>query len=137
MTDGRRSGAQPDSRYERIVVVGASRAGAEAVGQLRAQGFAGEVTVVDAARLDPTPAGANELSGVRRFGVTAVGLDTGKRGVRLATSEKLACDGLIVATGCRMPTPCLRLVPLGRAVGAGLPPTRRRAGRRSPGRWPC
>ncbi len=114
----------PDSRSERFAVVGAGRAGCEAIGQLRKQGFAGEVTVVDAA-WNPTLVGASEWTGVRRrFGVAAVGLDTGRRRVHLSTSEELAYDGLVIATGCRVPTRCLRMVPLGRTVGAGVPPVR-------------
>jgi NADPH-dependent 2,4-dienoyl-CoA reductase/sulfur reductase-like enzyme len=111
---------------DRIVVVGASLAGLRAAETLRAEGFAGTVTVVgDEARApyDRPPlskqvltgewgperivlaAGANDaLDLTWERGVAAVGLDPPARTVALADGRALPYDGLVVATGARART---------------------------------
>ncbi len=104
----------------RVVIVGNGIAGVTAADTLRANGFDGELTLVgdeahaaysrpalskallrdraDATshQLPPATHGAVELRGVG-----ATGLDVHRRLVLLDTGERLAYDGLVVATGCR------------------------------------
>lgn len=109
------------STLERVVIVGASLAGLRAAETLRAEGYAGSITVVgdephapydrpplskqllsgewDAARI-ALPAGTKaelDLTWVR--GVAASGLDLGRREVALADGRTLPFDGLVIATG--------------------------------------
>jgi NADPH-dependent 2,4-dienoyl-CoA reductase/sulfur reductase-like enzyme len=108
---------------ERVVVVGASLAGLRAAETLRAEGFAGTITVVgdephapydrpplskqvlagewDAERV-ALAAGANEaLELTWERPAAATGLDLGDRTVALADGRSLPYDGLIIATGAR------------------------------------
>jgi NADPH-dependent 2,4-dienoyl-CoA reductase/sulfur reductase-like enzyme len=111
------------SSLERIVIVGASLAGLRAAETLRADGFAGSITLVgdedrapydrpplskqvlrgewDAARI-ALPAGANEaLDLTWERGIAATGLDLDQRSVALADGRTLPYDGLVIATGAR------------------------------------
>lgn len=106
-----------------IVIVGGSLAGLRAAETLRAEGFAGSLTIVgdephapydrpplskqvlkgewDADRV-ALPAGANEalaLTWIR--GIAATGLDLASRTVTLADGRVLPYDGLVIATGAR------------------------------------
>jgi 3-phenylpropionate/trans-cinnamate dioxygenase ferredoxin reductase subunit len=116
-----------------LVVVGVSAAGLSAARTLRAEGYDGQLTLVDA---DPRPPydrttlskgllrGQVDLSGIAladaaeldrleadwRLGVRAVGLQVPERTVSLQDGEKLIFDGLVLATGSRprrldVPTP--------------------------------
>lgn len=106
---------------ERAVVVGASLAGMRAAETLRAEGFAGSITVVgdeDHVPYDRPPLSKQLLTGewepdrltlaaARRDdldltwarGVAATGLDLGARTVALADGRALPFDGLVIATG--------------------------------------
>lgn len=109
----------------RIVVVGASLAGWNAVRALRAEGFGGSLTLVgdeshgpydrpplskdylagraDRDRLDLTAHDdVAALDVDRRVGTAAVALDVAGRTVRLADGASLDFDGLVVATGARV-----------------------------------
>lgn len=109
------------STLERVVIVGASLAGLRAAETLRAEGFAGSLTVVgdeahapydrpplskqllsgewDADRI-ALPAGARaELDLTWERGVAAIGLDLDRREVALADGRTLPYDGLVIATG--------------------------------------
>ncbi|KZM72946.1 NAD(P)/FAD-dependent oxidoreductase [Nocardia terpenica] len=107
---------------KRIAVVGASLAGLSAARALRAQGFAGELTLVGAERHRPYDrpplskeflAGAVDADGLRletdteelqakwMLGVTATGLDTGTRSLLLDDGTRLCADGIVLATGSR------------------------------------
>jgi NADPH-dependent 2,4-dienoyl-CoA reductase/sulfur reductase-like enzyme len=104
---------------DRIVVVGASLAGLRAAETLRDEGFVGEIVMLGD---EPHPpydrpplskevlAGGKELDDVLlpldddfeatwRLGEAAVGLDPAAKEVSTAKGERLAYDGLIVATG--------------------------------------
>jgi NADPH-dependent 2,4-dienoyl-CoA reductase/sulfur reductase-like enzyme len=108
----------------RIGVVGGSLAGLRAAEELRLAGFDGTVTVVgdevhrpydrpplskqvlagtwadDRIALDVTaPGGLDALDLDWRLGARAVALDVGERAVTLAGGERLAFDGVVVATG--------------------------------------
>lgn len=106
---------------ERIVIVGASLAGLRAAETLRAEGFAGLITLVgdevhapydrpplskqvlrgewDGERV-VLPSGRNEaLDLTWELGVAAVGLDLEWRTVALADGRALPFDGLVIATG--------------------------------------
>jgi NADPH-dependent 2,4-dienoyl-CoA reductase/sulfur reductase-like enzyme len=120
-----------------VVVVGASLAGLRACEALRQQGFTGRVTLVgdepDAPYNRP-PLSKKFLAGAwgedrlvlrrqddfapldltQRYGVAAVGLDTGSKVVRLADSGELAYDAVVIATGCAART--LTTFPLGPRV---------------------
>ena len=108
----------------RVVVVGAALAGGRAAEALRRAGFDGELTVVGAEEHRPYQrpplskqllAGAWERSQVDlrlssldadlRLGTVAEGLDAGAREVvvrdREGRGERIAFDGLVIATGCR------------------------------------
>jgi NADPH-dependent 2,4-dienoyl-CoA reductase/sulfur reductase-like enzyme len=106
-----------------IVVVGASLGGLRAVEGIRREGFEGRLTLIGdelhrpydrpplskeflrgelgverlALRKNPYEALDVDL----RLGVPAVSLDLGTRDVELGTGERLAFDGLVVATGAR------------------------------------
>ena len=111
---------------DRIVVVGASLAGFRAAEALRAQGFDGTLTLVGDethAPYDRPPLSKQVLTGEWeperttlpsaapagdggepfdwRLGTKAVGLDLGAREVELIDGDRLAFDGLVIATGCR------------------------------------
>ena len=106
---------------DRVVVVGASLAGMRAAETLRAEGFAGSLTVVgdethapydrpplskqvltgqwDADRIS-LPSGAKpELELTWERGVAATGLDLSARELALADGRTLSFDGLVIATG--------------------------------------
>ncbi|MGC4943622.1 NAD(P)/FAD-dependent oxidoreductase [Kribbella sp. DT2] len=114
-----------------VVVVGASAAGLAAAEGLRSKGYDGRLTLIGEERRPPydrPPLSKQVLSGAwepervvlrdeaaisrldadLRLGQTAVGLDTARRTVRLASSEattkegdQLEFDGLVIATGVR------------------------------------
>jgi 3-phenylpropionate/trans-cinnamate dioxygenase ferredoxin reductase component len=108
----------------RIVIVGASLAGLRAAEELRAQGFAGPVTVIGAEPhlpYDRPPLSKQVLAGTQppegtalpvavaggldgldvewRLGARAAGLDLGDRVVELAGGDRVPFDGLVIATG--------------------------------------
>ena len=104
----------------RIVVVGHGIAGVTAADQLRAEGYDGELTLVGdephaaysrpalskALLRDPDDLTAHELppsthDATELRGVAAVGLDPVARTVLLDDGQRLAYDGLVLATGCR------------------------------------
>jgi NADPH-dependent 2,4-dienoyl-CoA reductase/sulfur reductase-like enzyme len=110
---------------ERIVVVGASLAGVRACGGLRANGFAGEITLVGAEPHQPydrPPLSKKVLAGEwepdriglfrgdeattlrldQRLGAAAVSLSTVQRSVSLADGTSVAYDGLVIATGAAL-----------------------------------
>jgi NADPH-dependent 2,4-dienoyl-CoA reductase/sulfur reductase-like enzyme len=113
----------PDSRLNRIVVVGASLAGLNAVRELRRRGYPHEIVLIGAERhlpYDRPPLSKQVLTGewgadraalldeteadllrIRRYlSVTATGLDTDARQVQLSDGRLVKYDGLVVATGC-------------------------------------
>ena len=113
---------------QRMVIVGASLAGATAAATLRKEGFEGEVVLVGEEprppyerpelsksylrgevsfdRLLVRPDGFWSDHGVDlRTGVRAVAIDVERRTVRLSDSEELPFDGLLLATGCRNRVP--------------------------------
>ncbi|NMO90797.1 FAD-dependent oxidoreductase [Actinomycetospora sp. TBRC 11914] len=118
----RRGGSTGDFlRTGRIVVVGASLAGARAAGALRYKGFRGSLTVIGDEAHDPydrpplskqvqegrVDAGHTGLPRRRaieadwRLGVAATGLDLAARQVRLADGSSVGFDRLLIATGVR------------------------------------
>ena len=111
-------------RIERVVIVGASLAGATAAGTLREEGFQGDVYLVGAERQLPyhrPPLSKEYLRGEARnhegfvhparyyaeqrielrLGVRAAGIDAASRRVILEDGDHLAYDRLLVATGGR------------------------------------
>jgi NADPH-dependent 2,4-dienoyl-CoA reductase/sulfur reductase-like enzyme/ferredoxin len=108
-------------RNGRIVIVGASLAGLRAAGTLRANGFAGSLTMIGDEAYQPydrpplskqvltgwvpahrtTLPSRDELDAVWRLGLPAVGLDLVRRLVRLANGETVEFDRLLIATGTR------------------------------------
>lgn len=105
-----------------VVVVGASLAGVRACGGLRAEGYAGAITLIGAEQhvpYDRPPLSKKVLSGEwepdrislvraeefemlqlqQRFGVAAAGLSTTDCEVTLADGSVIGYDGLIIATG--------------------------------------
>ncbi len=111
---------------QRITVVGASLAGLSAVRALRAQGFAGRITVLGAERhapYDRPPLSKGFLTGTVDedglallgeqddeldvdwlLGTPAVRLDPGRHDVELADGRVVAGDAVVVATGARART---------------------------------
>jgi 3-phenylpropionate/trans-cinnamate dioxygenase ferredoxin reductase component len=107
------------SEMDRIVVVGASLAGLRAAETLRDEGFAGEIVMLGDEPLPPYDrpplskevlAEGRELDDVVlpldedfeatwRLGEAAVALDPAAKEVTTAKGERLAYDGLVVATG--------------------------------------
>ena len=121
---------------ERIVIIGAGQAGAQAVATLRAEGFAGALTMVGDEPYAPyqrPPLSKAYLQGTfereRLFlkpdafyaearcelitGVTATAIDRTKKSVTLADGRALSYDKLLLATGARV-----RKIPV---PGADLP----------------
>ena len=107
---------------EKIVVIGAGLAGAKAVEQLRARGFAGSLTLIgneSDAPYDRPPLSKEYLAGTAKFeealihplkwyqdknielklGTTATKIDTAERTVTLGDGSTLNYDALILATG--------------------------------------
>lgn len=108
-------------REGRIVVVGASLAGLRAAETLRAEGFAGSLTLIGDEPHEPydrpplskqvllgrAAADRTALPRLRsvdatwRLGVPATGLDMAARRVRLADGDEVPYDRLLIATGVR------------------------------------
>lgn len=107
-------------RRERILVVGASIAGVTAAASIRAEGWAGALTVIGDELAPPysrVPLSKGVLAGTHdastaslpalpddvdlRLGSAAVGLRTGSREVLLADGSVIGYDGLVIATGAR------------------------------------
>ena len=117
--DGRLDGAF--LRTGRIVIVGASLAGARAAGALRYEGFTGSLTVIGDEPYDPydRPPLSKQVQEGRvdaghtglprrqaidadwRLGVAATGLDLAAKQVRLADGTSVGFDKLLIATGVR------------------------------------
>jgi NADPH-dependent 2,4-dienoyl-CoA reductase/sulfur reductase-like enzyme len=120
---------EQESGLRTVVVVGASLAGLRATETLRRDGFEGRLVLVGAEPhlpYDRPPLSKQLLAGERepqdlalrrapydeldvdlRLGVRAVALDLAAREVVLATSERIAFDGAVLATGAtprRLPT---------------------------------
>jgi NADPH-dependent 2,4-dienoyl-CoA reductase/sulfur reductase-like enzyme/ferredoxin len=113
-------GAEPNGAG-RVVIVGASLAGARAAGVLRRDGFTGSLTLVEDEPYDPydrPPLSKQVLSGwmpaehtmlpqLREFdaewlhGQRATGLDLAGKRVRLADGNEVGFDRLLIATGVR------------------------------------
>ncbi|MGD0867763.1 MAG: FAD-dependent oxidoreductase, partial [Rhizomicrobium sp.] len=110
---------------ERIVIIGAGQAGAQAVATLRAEGFAGSIAMVGDEPLAPyqrPPLSKAYLSGAlereRLFlkpdafyteakcelilGVGAKAIDRARKSVLLTDGRTLAYDKLLIATGSRV-----------------------------------
>lgn len=104
------------TKLNRIVVVGASLAGLRAVQALRAENFAGDITLIGAENHAPynrpplsksvldgdddiTLPGAEQLDGDWLRNRRATALRTGERLVVLDDGSEVAFDGLVVATG--------------------------------------
>jgi NADPH-dependent 2,4-dienoyl-CoA reductase/sulfur reductase-like enzyme len=108
---------------DRVVVVGGSLAGVNAIEGLRERGYQGEITLVgaeshlpydrpplskDALREGPAverlllkQASWYDEHGVElRLGASAVGLDTRQREVVVGGGDPVPYDGLVIATGC-------------------------------------
>ncbi|MCN9242261.1 FAD-dependent oxidoreductase [Streptomyces sp. RY43-2] len=108
-------------REGRIVIVGASLAGLRAAETLRAEGFAGSLTLIGDEPYEPydrpplskavllgkaSPHHTElprrrEIDATWRLGVAATGLDTAAKRVRLADGDEVAYDRLLIATGVR------------------------------------
>jgi len=108
-------------RTGRIVIVGASLAGARAAGALRYEGFTGPLTVIGDEPYDPydRPPLSKQVQEGRveaahtglprrqaidadwRLGVAATGLDMAAKQVRLADGTSVGFDKLLIATGVR------------------------------------
>src|SRR5437763_6431028 len=110
---------------ERVVIIGAGQACAQAVATLRAEGFSGTISIVGDERYPPyqrPPLSKSYLAGTfereRLFlkppafyteagcklilGTPAVGLDRNSCSVELASGVALAYDKLLLATGSRV-----------------------------------
>ena len=110
---------------ERIVIIGAGQAGAQAVATLRAEGFDGPLTLVGDEPFPPyqrPPLSKAYLAGTfererlflkpesfytesrceRMHGVAATDIDRRARNVLLADGEAIAYDRLLIATGSRV-----------------------------------
>ncbi|MEU7085586.1 FAD-dependent oxidoreductase [Streptomyces achromogenes] len=108
-------------REGRIVIVGASLAGLRAAETLRAEGFAGDLTLIGDEPHEPydrPPLSKSALLGMAsplrtelprrreidakwRLGVAATGLDLAAKRVRLADGDEVEYDRLLIATGVR------------------------------------
>ncbi|MEU5595068.1 FAD/NAD(P)-binding oxidoreductase [Streptomyces sp. NPDC020298] len=108
-------------REGRIVIVGASLAGLRAAETLRAEGFAGSLTMIGDEPYDPydrpplskavllgraSPQHTElprrlEIDAKWRLGVAATGLDLAAKRVRLADGDEVEYDRLLIATGVR------------------------------------
>jgi NADPH-dependent 2,4-dienoyl-CoA reductase/sulfur reductase-like enzyme len=117
----RTSGETAFLRDGRIVIVGASLAGARAALALRTEGFAGALTLIGDEPYEPydrpplskqvltgwVPAAHSVLPRPEgldldwRLGVRAVGLDLAGKHVLLADGQRVAFDRLLIATGTR------------------------------------
>lgn len=115
----------PRSAYDRVVVVGAGRAGVAAAEELRLAGFRGEVQVLcdePSGPYDRPACSKGLLTGHRRpsdvrmpvldgadiswhLGRRAVSLDPVARVVVTDTDESYPYDGLVIATGARAALP--------------------------------
>ncbi len=107
---------------EKIVIIGAGQAGAQAAASLRQEGFAGRITLVgeepvlpyqrpplskaylegafEKSRLFLKPPEFYEKAGVElKVGARAAAIDRAGKLVALASGEELAYDGLLIATG--------------------------------------
>ncbi|MFK3980480.1 NAD(P)/FAD-dependent oxidoreductase [Micromonospora sp. NPDC050397] len=113
------------SAYDRVVVVGAGRAGVAAAEELRRAGFRGEVRVIGdepGAPYDRPACSKGLLTGHRRpadvrmpvldgaditwhLGRRAVHLDPDDRVVSTDTGERFRYDGLVIASGARAALP--------------------------------
>jgi 3-phenylpropionate/trans-cinnamate dioxygenase ferredoxin reductase component len=110
---------------ERIVIIGAGQAGAQAVASLRAEGFAGHLTMVGDEPFAPyqrPPLSKTYLMGTMErdrlflkpdafyaeakceliLDVSATAIDRAKKSVRLSDGRALAYDKLLIATGSRV-----------------------------------
>jgi 3-phenylpropionate/trans-cinnamate dioxygenase ferredoxin reductase subunit len=110
---------------ERIVIIGAGQSGAQAVATLRAEGFAGEVTLVGDEPFAPyqrPPLSKAYLMGTMererlflkpdafyteahctlRLGVAATAIDRTTKTVKLSDGKSLGYDKLLLATGSRV-----------------------------------
>ncbi|MEU6553375.1 FAD-dependent oxidoreductase [Streptomyces sp. NPDC046915] len=108
-------------REGRIVIVGASLAGLRAAETLRAEGFAGSLTMIGDEPYEPydrpplskavllgraSPQHTElprrlEIDAKWRLGVAATGLDLAAKRVRLADGDEVEYDRLLIATGVR------------------------------------
>lgn len=109
---------------QHVVIVGASLAGLNAAETLRAEAYAGRITMIGDEPQDPydrpplskqmltgewdddrlplrSPGELADLNLDLQTGRRAVGLDAGGRALRLDRDESLEFDGLIIATGAR------------------------------------
>ncbi|HEY1630930.1 MAG TPA: FAD-dependent oxidoreductase [Rhizomicrobium sp.] len=114
-----------DTSPERIVIIGAGQAAAQAVASLRAEGYAGALTVVGDEPFPPyqrPPLSKTYLAGTfereRLFlkpdafyaeakcelvlGTTARAIDRAKKSVELSDGRSLSYDKLLIATGSRV-----------------------------------
>lgn len=110
---------------ERIVIIGAGQAGAQAVASLRAEGFDGALTLGGNEPFAPyqrPPLSKAYLSGAMErerlflkpevfyreahcdllLGATATGIDRSEKSVRLSDGRELSYDKLLLATGSRV-----------------------------------
>jgi 3-phenylpropionate/trans-cinnamate dioxygenase ferredoxin reductase subunit len=110
---------------ERIVIIGAGQSGAQAVATLRAEGFAGELTLVGDEPFAPyqrPPLSKAYLMGTMErerlflkpdafyteahcrllLGVSATAIDRAAKTVKLSDGESLGYDKLLLATGSRV-----------------------------------
>ncbi|MBW2393760.1 MAG: FAD-dependent oxidoreductase [Deltaproteobacteria bacterium] len=119
---------------QRIVVVGASLAGLRAIETLRADGHAGELVAIgaepelpydrpplskqflkgewDEAKIALRKQGTEDLQVEWRLGKAAASLDLGESALLLEGGERVAYDGLLIATGC-----VARHLPFGKGLG--------------------
>jgi 3-phenylpropionate/trans-cinnamate dioxygenase ferredoxin reductase component len=110
---------------ERILIIGAGQAGAQAVATLRAEGFAGAMTLVGDEQFAPyqrPPLSKAYLSGAMErerlflkpeafyreakceliLGVAAAAIDRAAKRVQLSDGQSLSCDKLLLTTGSRV-----------------------------------